>query len=76
MNMPMPAPAPGQKTAPENKGQEMPGMKMDTGKKADAPSGKAGAKGKTIYTCEMHPEIQSDKPGNCPKCGMKLTPKK
>jgi hypothetical protein len=54
----------------------MPGMKMDTGKKADAPSGKAGAKGKTIYTCEMHPEIQSDKPGNCPKCGMKLTPKK
>ena len=26
----------------------------------------------TIYTCPMHPEVQSDKPGNCPKCGMKL----
>jgi CopA family copper-resistance protein len=25
-----------------------------------------------IYTCPMHPEIHSDKPGNCPKCGMKL----
>ena len=24
------------------------------------------------YTCIMHPEIHSSKPGNCPKCGMKL----
>src|SRR5690242_7829234 len=24
------------------------------------------------YTCVMHPEIHSGKPGNCPKCGMKL----
>ena len=24
------------------------------------------------YTCPMHPEIHADKPGNCPKCGMKL----
>lgn len=30
---------------------------------------------KVIYTCVMHPEVQSDKPGNCPKCGMKLVPK-
>lgn len=28
----------------------------------------------TIYTCPMHPEVRSDKPGNCPKCGMKLVP--
>jgi CopA family copper-resistance protein len=28
------------------------------------------------YTCPMHPEIRSDKPGNCPKCGMKLVQKK
>lgn len=27
---------------------------------------------KTIYTCTMHPEIRSDKPGKCPKCGMEL----
>ena len=24
------------------------------------------------YTCPMHPEIQSEKPGSCPKCGMSL----
>ncbi|NRF40109.1 multicopper oxidase domain-containing protein [Pedobacter foliorum] len=28
------------------------------------------------YTCPMHPEIHTDKPGNCPKCGMKLVPEK
>lgn len=28
------------------------------------------------YTCTMHPEILSDKPGKCPKCGMTLVPKK
>ncbi|OYZ47287.1 MAG: hypothetical protein B7Y19_07935, partial [Sphingobacteriales bacterium 24-40-4] len=33
-------------------------------------------KPQTIYTCPMHPEIQSDKPGNCPKCGMKLVVQK
>jgi hypothetical protein len=26
-----------------------------------------------VYTCEMHPEVKSDKPGKCPKCGMNLT---
>ena len=30
---------------------------------------------KVIYTCVMHPEIQKDKPGNCPKCGMTLIKK-
>ncbi len=24
------------------------------------------------YTCTMHPEVVMDKPGKCPKCGMKL----
>jgi hypothetical protein len=24
------------------------------------------------YTCPMHPEVRQDKPGNCPKCGMRL----
>jgi hypothetical protein len=27
------------------------------------------------YTSTMHPEIHSDKPGNCPKCGMELVKK-
>ncbi len=25
-----------------------------------------------MYTCPMHPEVKQDKPGTCPKCGMKL----
>ena len=29
----------------------------------------------TIYTCPMHPEIQEDKPGSCPICGMALEPR-
>jgi CopA family copper-resistance protein len=29
----------------------------------------------SMYTCVMHPEIQSDKTGNCPKCGMPLVRK-
>jgi len=30
------------------------------------------------YTCPMkeHSDVVSDKPGNCPKCGMKLVEKK
>ena len=31
---------------------------------------------KTVYTCPMHPEVISDKPGKCPKCGMTLIAKK
>jgi hypothetical protein len=28
-----------------------------------------------VYTCKMHPEVISDKPGKCPKCGMDLVKK-
>lgn len=28
-----------------------------------------------FYTCPMHPEIKSDMPGKCPKCGMDLVKK-
>ena len=30
---------------------------------------------KVEYTCTMHPEVISDKPGKCPKCGMELVKK-
>ena len=28
-----------------------------------------------VYTCPMHAEVTSDKPGYCPECGMKLVAK-
>jgi Cu+-exporting ATPase len=31
--------------------------------------------GKVIYTCPMHPEVQQDHPGVCPKCSMALETK-
>jgi FtsP/CotA-like multicopper oxidase with cupredoxin domain len=39
-------------------------MDMATPEAADAAS----------YTCPMHPDVVSDEPGRCPKCGMKLLP--
>ena len=40
------------------------------GQKSDAAAGNE----KQLYTCGMHPQVIQDHPGNCPICGMKLTP--
>ena len=29
---------------------------------------------KQKYTCPMHPQVITDHPGSCPKCGMNLLP--
>jgi len=38
---------------------------------ADNASQQANSEQK-LYTCVMHPQVISDKPGNCPICGMRL----
>jgi hypothetical protein len=53
-------------SAPEQHGQAASAPKAQDGSNAAAVS----------YTCPMHPEVEQDKPGACPKCGMKLVPKK
>lgn len=42
----------------------------------EQPGHEHGAAAKVQYTCSMHPEVVQDKPGDCPKCGMKLVEKK
>lgn len=39
---------------------------------ADAETTQSQSLEKEQYTCPMHPEVLSDKPGACPKCGMNL----
>src|SRR4029434_10032316 len=38
----------------------------------DDPTARPEGAGPVTYACPMHPEITSDQPGRCPKCGMKL----
>jgi P-type Cu+ transporter len=40
-----------------------------------APTVPTPPESKTVYTCPMHPEIEQNHPGQCPKCGMTLEPK-
>ncbi len=49
--------------------------KEDFNKQQPDPNGPHFKAMKT-YTCPMHPEVQSDKLGKCPKCGMELIEKK
>jgi len=38
----------------------------------DDPAALPADAGPVTYACPMHPEVTSDQPGRCPKCGMKL----
>jgi P-type Cu+ transporter len=40
-----------------------------------APQQDRSTAGAVTYTCPMHPEVVSDAPGSCPKCGMALEPR-
>ncbi len=50
----------------------MPGMEMDHQHTSAQGSTQAS---RDVYTCPMDPDVQSDKPGKCPKCGMDLVKK-
>ncbi len=50
-------------------------LPMTAGATAPTPAAAGPAAGSgTAYTCPMHPEIKSDRPGSCPICGMALEP--
>ncbi len=51
-------------------GQLRPGMYVHATIAETSGDGRAG--GTTTYTCPMCPEVVSDHPGTCPKCGMAL----
>lgn len=56
---------------PEKKAMEAEMKKTSDEMKAisDAMKKKSKTEAATIYTCPMHPEVRSDKPGNCSICG-------
>jgi membrane fusion protein, copper/silver efflux system len=45
-----------------------------TGHNHAASAGETAKGAQTLYTCGMHPQVVQPEPGNCPICGMKLTP--
>ncbi|MEO6595930.1 MAG: heavy metal translocating P-type ATPase [Planctomycetota bacterium] len=58
-------------------GQEGSAPKSAAAAMAAAPATAApitASPGAASYTCPMHPEVRSDHPGSCPKCGMALEP--
>src|ERR1700736_5864395 len=50
------------------------GNRLDVNRQEQIGSAMKASGNETKYTCPMHPEVVSDKPGNCPKCGMTLEP--
>jgi len=57
-------------------GAPVPAQVVTLGAVTQAPAAVSQARpAGTTYTCPMHPEIVSDRPGSCPICGMALEPR-
>ncbi|HCA80126.1 MAG TPA: hypothetical protein DEP53_10370 [Bacteroidetes bacterium] len=48
------------------------GRAQESQEKGKAESARHQQHDKEEYTCPMHPDVKSEKPGKCPKCGMSL----
>ena len=57
-----------------NNAESADGNRLDVNRQEQIGSATKASGNGTKYTCPMHPEVVSDKPGNCPKCGMTLEP--
>ncbi len=51
-----------------------PGANTNSAASKPAVSPNSALAAKQLYTCPMHPDVISDKPGKCPECGMNLVP--
>ncbi len=49
-------------------------MLTGCGRNQGSSAAEGATQSKTLYTCGMHPQVVQPTPGNCPICGMKLTP--
>ena len=63
----------------DNKGTAETSTATGTSTTADSPAKPVGNPGPGVsaetYTCTMHPEVITNAPGKCPKCGMDLVKK-
>lgn len=66
---PPPASVPAAPAAPKSPKPSTPARRTQPASSASA------APAASVWTCVMHPEIESPTPGKCPKCGMDLVPK-
>jgi Heavy metal binding domain len=72
-----PLPPPSQPSeAPAGDPSHLHGHRHGTPGAAGAEGGAPSPGQAAAYACPMHPEVTSPTPGQCPKCGMNLVPKK
>lgn len=72
---PQKTPQPAPRAEPRREKKPPPGSGHESHGTAAPSVSPSSQKAQTLYTCPMHPEVQSATPGKCPKCGMTLVKK-